>query len=308
MRSQGVETLSKPIAANDNNSDFYVYAWLRPCGAPFYVGKGRGKRDKAPKYNNPIFTRIVEKLKTDGQAATIVRLHEGLNESEAHRLERVEIAKHGRRNNGTGILANLTDGGEGNSGWTPSEETRAKIGAAHKGKTLSNEQRTTLLNIVRNPSAETRAKMSDAQIGRKHSEETLAKMSENNAMRRPEMRAKVSDALKGRPKSEETRAKLSVANSNPGLDTRAKISSSNRMRGPSSGYKGVSLNGKTGKWKVAIRIGDKRPFIGYFTDPIEAAIAYDKAAVAAWGLGNCYLNFPDHANDNEHHGQVASAV
>ena len=36
------------------------------------------------------------------------------------------IAFYGRINNDTGCLANLTDGGEGMSGWVPSEETRQK--------------------------------------------------------------------------------------------------------------------------------------------------------------------------------------
>ncbi|XKM40339.1 NUMOD3 domain-containing DNA-binding protein [Rhizobium ruizarguesonis] len=298
--------MSKPIAANDNvHRDYYVYAWLRPCGNPFYIGKGRGKRDKAPKYSNPLFQRIVSKLKASGKEANIIRLHENLDENEAHRLECIEIARYGRRNNGTGILANLTDGGEGASGHIMSEETRAKIGAVHAGKRLGPEHRAKLLARISDPSDETRAKMSEAQKGRKHTDATLAKMSASNAMHRPEIRAKVSAALTGRVMGVEWRASMSAYARNRPASHNASISVNNRMRGPSSGYKGVSLNSRTGKWKVAIRIGDKRPFIGYFTDPVEAALAYDKAAIDAWGIGGCYLNFPEYANDNEQQGLVA---
>jgi hypothetical protein len=288
-------------AANDNRCDYYVYAWLRPCGAPFYVGKGRGKRDRIPKYNNPVFSRIVDKIRLSGDEPTVIRLHENLTEAEAFDLERAEIAKHGRRNNGTGTLANLTDGGEGNSGWSPSEKTKEKIGAAHAGKILSEEHRSRLLEVVSNPSAETRARMSAAQIGRRHSKETLAKMSENNAMNKPEHRARVRAALTGLQRSDETRAKISAAASNRSEEHLAKIGAANRMRPPKSGYKGVSFNKKLGKWKVAIRLVDKRPHLGYFTTPEDAARAYDNAAIAAWGVGNCYLNFPVAANDNQSH-------
>lgn len=284
--------MSAPIAANDNHNDFYVYAWLRQNGQPFYVGKGRGNRDKADKANNQIFQRIVAKMKRSGAEPGIVRIHENLTEAAAFELERAEIATHGRINNRTGILANLTDGGEGNSGWVPSEETRAKIGAVHAGKTLSAEHRALLLDVVSNPSQDTRAKMSAAHLGRKHTDATKAKMRAINSNRSPETRAKLSAALKGIPKSAEHKAKISDMASNRSEEHRAKLSAANRMRPPISGYKGVSFDRKLGKWKVAIRIGDKRPFLGYFTASEDAAKRYDEAAIEAWGLGHCYLNFP----------------
>lgn len=294
-----------PQPANDNRSDFYVYAWLRPCGEVFYIGKGRGNRDRAPKSNNPIFQRIVSKIEKAGEKPKIVRLHENLAEGEAFALERDEIARHGRRNNNTGTLANLTDGGEGNSGWVPSDETRAKISAAHAGKTLSPDHRLKLLEAATNPTPETRAKMSASRIGKKASPVLVAKMVFDNPSRRTEVRAKISAALRGVPKSDEHKAKLSLLASNRSDEHRRKISVANRMLPPASGYKGVSFNTATGRWKVAIRIGDKRPFLGYFADPDDAARAYDRAAIEAWGVGNCYLNFP--VNDNAHAPAVIQA-
>lgn len=294
--STGVETVELPIAANDNvRTDFYVYAWLRPCGETFYIGKGHAFRDKAPKSNNTLFMRIVAKMERNGQEPTIVRLHEGLTEDQAFALEMAEIAKHGRINIGTGTLANLTDGGEGCTGWVPSAETRAKQSAAKLGIPLKTEHRAKILLAVSNRSDASRAKMSASQTGRKHTEATLAKMRDNNAMLKPEYRAKVSAGLAGKPKSAEHKAKLSIVASNRSPDHLAGISAANRMRPPRSGYKGVSWNTAVGKWKVSIRVGDKRPFLGYFTDPVEAARAYDVAAIAAWGADGCYLNL---ANDN----------
>jgi len=43
-----------------------------------------------------------------------------------------------------------------------------------------------------------------------------------------------------------------------------------------SGYLGV--NWHLGRWWARIKIGDKQTSLGLFTDPIEAAKAYDKAA------------------------------
>ena len=51
----------------------------------------------------------------------------------------------------------------------------------------------------------------------------------------------------------------------------------------SSGYKGVHWHRHNKKWEAYIRIHSKRIFLGYFSDPAEAAHAYDKAAKNLFG-------------------------
>lgn len=50
-----------------------------------------------------------------------------------------------------------------------------------------------------------------------------------------------------------------------------------------SGFKGVWWNKQRRKWTSTLRSGGKRYYLGYFTDPIEAAKAYDKVAKEIWG-------------------------
>ena len=103
-----------------------------------------------------------------------------------------------------------------------SEETKAKMSAAQKGRELTEEHR---------------RKISEAQLGKKRgprSEETKRKISETNKLREPvrhtsESRAKISAANKGKPKppiSDETRRKLSESHrgKSPSPETRLKLS------------------------------------------------------------------------------------
>ena len=104
---------------------FYVYTHHKATtGEVFYVGKGYGKRAHIFG-RNEIWSRIVEKHGYYVEFAS-----KGLTEAEAFSLEIALIAKHGRLNNGTGVLANMTDGGEGNQGIVFSQEVIEKRNAA----------------------------------------------------------------------------------------------------------------------------------------------------------------------------------
>lgn len=94
-----------------------------------------------------------------------------------------------------------------------SAETRAKIGAANKGRPVSEETRAKRSELAKNRTAEHRAKLRAANTGKKHSEETRAKMSaiRKGKPKSIEWRAKVSAAHIGKKHSEETRAKMSAA-------------------------------------------------------------------------------------------------
>ena len=66
-------------------------------------------------------------------------------------------------------------------------------------------------------------------------------------------------------------------------------------RGPiknsKSGFKGVTWNKREGCWQVITSIAGKYQWLGYFKDPIEAAMAYDAATVKIHGDFAC-PNFP----------------
>jgi hypothetical protein len=99
------------------DSVYYVYAYLREDRSPYYIGKGKNNRA----YNKSHTVNLPEDL------SRIVFLAKELDESSAHALEKEYILKYGRVDNGTGILRNLTDGGEGTSGRIHDEKTKTKI-------------------------------------------------------------------------------------------------------------------------------------------------------------------------------------
>jgi hypothetical protein len=180
---------------------YYVYAYLRKDGTPYYIGKGKGKR-AWEKHNH----RSIPKEQTK-----IIILEAKLTEIGALALERRMIRWYGRKDSATGILRNLTDGGDGTSGGICSAETKKKISEANKGR-----------NKGRILSSETRKKLSEAGKSRKghiHSVETRKKMSKAGKGRilSAETRKKMSESQKGhgRIHSAETRRKMA--------ETRSKI-------------------------------------------------------------------------------------
>lgn len=64
-----------------------------------------------------------------------------------------------------------------------------------------------------------------------------------------------------------------------------------KQQGTSSQFKGVYWNKRAGKWHTQIRFRGQQRHLGLFADEVEAAKAYDKAALAQWGEFAC-INFP----------------
>jgi hypothetical protein len=105
--------------------DYYTYAYLREDRTPYYIGKGKGKR---------IYYKF-KRVKPPQDRSRIIFLKKNLTEEEAFKHEQYMIAILGRKDLGTGILRNVTDGGEGIS--NPSEETRKKMSEMAKKVQLS---------------------------------------------------------------------------------------------------------------------------------------------------------------------------
>lgn len=113
----------------DNTSvkpKFYVYVLYRAYGdkTPCYIGKGTGQRIKQhEKLGSAHYNKHLANVIAKGITSEIVyRSH---NELEAFEEELRLIALYGRANIKTGTLCNLTDGGEGHSGYVQSSELRA---------------------------------------------------------------------------------------------------------------------------------------------------------------------------------------
>src|SRR6202035_3188490 len=104
---------------------FYVYSLIDPRnGKVFYIGKGKGKRTKwhlwtalKGTHGNPKLANKIKKLHRLGMAYGVEFLFSSTSEQECFAKEIFYIAFHGRGN-----LCNLTDGGEGRSGYKHTPE------------------------------------------------------------------------------------------------------------------------------------------------------------------------------------------
>ena len=199
----------------------YVYEHTRPdTGAIFYVGKGKGSRSNTRSGRNNYWNNIVRKA----GSFKVRRLVENIDEELAFLIECERISQ--LKEQGV-VLCNMTDGGEGTSGYTHTSEARTAITANSRavvaelkatgvkhwmlGTKLSPETKSKIGESGRGykHTDEAKQKMSEAGKLRRHSEETLSKMSKAGQAIQARLKQEGTPHWnKGVKRSDETKAKL----------------------------------------------------------------------------------------------------
>lgn len=152
-----------------SKNEYYVYLHLRKSdGRVFYVGKGKGNRAWNLKHRtNPHWQRVFRK-----HGCEVVLVCQGLPEVCALSMEKALIGVY------RSSLCNMTDGGEGASGYVHTPDGRAKMSAAWEGRIVTEEWRSNMSKARKGKphSPEHVRKQADAQKGKVYSEETKAKI------------------------------------------------------------------------------------------------------------------------------------
>ena len=146
-------------------NEYYTYAYLREDGTPYYIGKG--KANCIHSKSNRVFNPPSKDRR--------IYLKKNLTEEEAFRHEIYMISILGRKDLGTGILHNKSEGGIGGN---------AMKGKKHSPKTIE--------------------KMRNTKLGKKHTAEEKKNMSEaHKGIKYPNRKMK--------PQTEEHKRKRSIA-------------------------------------------------------------------------------------------------
>jgi hypothetical protein len=192
---------------------FYVYAYLREDGSPYYIGKGSKKRAWSSSHN----------INLPKNKKNIIILEENLSNVGALALERFYIRWYGRKDLGTGILRNMTDGGEDcgifqNLCNSPTIRKKMSKSMINYWKNFENREKQSKRIKKYFDSDTNRKKHSDIMKTyyenhnvKKKTENTKKKMSDASKKRwlNPEYKKKIINAAKNRWENQEFKNKVS---------------------------------------------------------------------------------------------------
>jgi hypothetical protein len=114
---------------------YYTYAYLRLDGTPYYVGKGCGDRA----FN--VYSHKKNGIHVPLDKERIIFLKTNVSEQESLIHEEYMIFVLGRKDLGTGILRNKTNGGDGASGAVRSEEHKERVRGQNNGNSRTNREK-----------------------------------------------------------------------------------------------------------------------------------------------------------------------
>ena len=165
------------------DNKYCVYIHTTPSGKR-YVGITKNVRDRwrnGKGYKIGAFKLAIDKYGWENINHEIVI--SGISEDYAKQYERVLIKIY--RTNEKKHGYNLTEGGDGTTGYKLSEETKAKIQNSRKNYVVSEETKEKMRNSQRNRkhSQESKDKIGAAHKGMKHTEESIIKMSNSSSFK-----------------------------------------------------------------------------------------------------------------------------
>ncbi len=122
------------------NNQYYTYAWLREDMTPYYIGKGIRDRAYRPHRRGNTYMSAPPKER-------VLFLKKNLTEFDAYKHENYIISILGLKSE-SGILINMSYGGEGSSGRKPSQYCIQRTKETNIGKILNEEHKKSISKQV----------------------------------------------------------------------------------------------------------------------------------------------------------------